>query len=123
MIDASPVRSETPDLRVVPLKFVGVTSSVAKVHGQGQTVTRTTTGTYKTVFADAPGTLITAVASLQATTPAGVKQYTVVRGTYDATNFALSFYIYDSSGNLVDLTALQWLDVIMCFTRAQYLPE
>lgn len=123
MIDASPVRSETPELRVVPLKLVGVTSSVAKIHGQGQTVTRAATGTYKTTFVDAPGTFISATTGLHATVPAGVKQYTVVFGAYDATNFALTFYVYDSSGNLVDLTALQWLCVVMIFTRAQYLPE
>lgn len=98
------------------VRFVGGTAAVTKTHGNGVTVTYTSTGVVTLTWSKPPGTFVGLVGTFQATTPAGVKSYVVVPGAYSAAN-GLTLNMYES-GTLTDLAALEWLTVVVFFKES-----
>ena len=119
MQNAHPKRSliaEAIDHHVI---FVGAGAApVVKVAdtGQGMTVTRNGIGLVTLAWTDDPGMFAGLQANFQATVAAGVKGYTCVAGAYAAKSVQLS--ITSALDALVDLTALQWLNVAITFKRS-----
>lgn len=108
---AASEKSPTADLMDHVISFVGGTAAVTKVAGtaQGVTVTYVSAGLVNLVWKDNPGLFLGALPGLQATVPAGLKQYAVVFGVFNTTTFTLPVNIYNAAGTLTDLAALQWL--------------
>lgn len=107
-----------PGTRAHLIKFVGGAAAVTKVFGEGMAVTYIGTGIVDLDFsgnANNPGTFVGMVATFQATTPSGVKGYTVVPGLWNATTKKLRLNITNASEALADLAAAQWLTCIVIF--------
>lgn len=117
--DAFDTYSGQPSLTSHFVKFVGGTTAVTKVAGTGPgiTVTYIGTGIVDLTFRDNPGTFLGLVATFQATTASGVKGYTVVPGVFNTTTLTVRLNITGASESLVDLAALQWLNVMMFVKR------
>lgn len=106
-----------PGLNVHVVKFVGGTTAVTKVYGQGCSVTYISSGVVDIDWsgnANNPGEFLGMVATFQATTPADVKSYVVVPGAYNSSTKKLRLSMYES-GTLTDLAALEWLTVVAMF--------
>jgi hypothetical protein len=118
--DFYPDRVSEPDLRRTPVRFVGGTTAVTKVLGRGITVTYISTGIVDLVWSsrdDAPGVFcgLEGAPSFQATTASQVKGYTCVPGGYNSTTRTLRLNITNASETLADLTATQWLNLVVQF--------
>ncbi len=118
MEDAFPVRANCPEVVDHHARAVGGTTAVTVVTGTsaGLTWSWVSTGRYRMTWTENPGTFVNATVLFQATTPADVKSFVAVLGAYDATNFRLDIYAYES-GSLADLAALEWLNVTASFRR------
>ena len=118
-LDANPVRSPVPELVLCPVRFVGGSSAVTKVYGEGVTVTYISTGLVDLTFSDAQGTFIGLAGepSFAATTAADVKGHTVVVGVYNTTTNTLRLNITNASEVLHDLAVLEWLTATLLFKR------
>lgn len=118
-LDTNPVRSPATELVICPVRFVGGSSAVTKVFGEGVTVTYISAGIVDLTFSDAQGTFLGLAGepSLAATTAADVKGHTVVAGVYNTTTNTLRLNITNASETLHDLAALEWLTVTLLFKR------
>lgn len=118
-IDTYPVRSAAPELVLCPVRFVGGTTAVTKVFGEGVTVTYIGTGLVDITFSDSQGTFLglAGMPSFSATTAADVKGHTCVPGVYNTTTRALRLNITNASDALHDLAALEWLTLTPMFKR------
>jgi hypothetical protein len=116
-----PLSSE-PTLRSHVVKFVGGTTAVTKVFGNGITVSYISTGIVDLVWTDTPGTYVGFTWGLEALTASGVKGYTVVAGqatnVFNASTKTLRLNITGASESLVDLAASQWLNCIVLFKES-----
>lgn len=93
------------------VRAVGGAAAVTKVTGPGVTVTRTGTGAYSVTFSENVGVVLTAVASLQATTPGDLAGHTVVFAPYNTTTKVLAFVVYNAADAAHDLAALEWVSL------------
>ncbi len=93
------------------IRAVGGSAAVTKVTGPAVAVTRTGSGAYLLTFDENVGTVLTAIASLQATTPGDVAGHTVVFGAYNSTAKTLAFIVYNASDAAHDLAALEWVSL------------
>lgn len=118
-LDANPVRSPVTELVVCPVRFVGGTTAVTKVFGEGVTVTYIGTGLVDLTFGDAQGTYVglAGVPAFEATTAADVKGHTCVAGVYNTTTRTLRLNITNAAEALHDLAALEWLTATLLFKR------
>lgn len=100
------------------IKFVGGTTAVTKVYGQGVTVTYVSTGLVDIAFTENQGTFLGFTGHmLSATTTADIAGYTAAAGTYNASTRTVRVSIYNASDALADLAALQWLTLRATFKR------
>jgi len=108
-------------LYLIRINGAGAANPV-KLEGEGVVVTRpTTAGIYRVQWAENPYQFIGAVATFQATTPAGVARWSCVPSDYDASLFRLQLNIYAADGTtLTDLAAGQKLTVAAYFARTGY---
>lgn len=103
------------------IRFVGGTAAVTKDPdtAPGVTVTYISTGVVDISWAgnaNNPGVFLGLVGApgFQATTPADVKSYVGVPGTYNSSTKKLRLSMYES-GTLTDLAALEWCSVLVAF--------
>jgi hypothetical protein len=75
------------------------------------------TGLYRLTWTPGPGTFINFTAALGAATTGDVKNFSVVRDTYDTTNHQLDVALYNASGTITDLAANCYMDLIVTFTE------
>ncbi len=108
-----PAMASQPELRDHIVKFVGGTTAVTKVHGDGLVTTYIGVGLVDLTWATDPGTFLGFTCCFQATTASALKGYTCVPGVYNATTRTLRLNICgDGAGiapALTNLAALQWL--------------
>ena len=118
-LDTNPVRSPVTELVLCPVRFVGGTTAVTKVFGEGVAVTYIGTGLVDLTFSDAQGTFLGLAGepSFAATTAADVKGHTVVVGVYNTTTNTLRLNITNAAEALHDLAALEWLTATLLFKR------
>ena len=118
-LDTNPVRSPATELVLHPIRFVGGTTAVTKVRGEGATVTYIGTGLVDVTFAEAQGTYVGLVGapSFEATTAADVKGHTCIPGVFNTTTNALRLNITNASEVLHDLAALEWISLTVAFVR------
>lgn len=118
-LDTNPVRSPVTELVLCPVRFVGGSTAVTKVVGDGVAVTYVSTGVVDLTFSDAQGTYVGLAggASFEATTAADVKGHTCVAGVFNTTTNTLRLNITNASETLHDLAALEWLSVTLLFRR------
>lgn len=102
------------------LQFVGGTTAVTKVRGNGMTVAWSATGVVKVTWNENPVNFLGVIGSgFQATTASAVKGYTMTcpnaltAGANGSYSILLS--IWNSLFAAADLTALQWLNVTFAF--------
>ena len=119
MQDTNPVRSPVTELVLCPVRFVGGSTAVTKVSGEGATVTYIGTGLVDVTHDESQGTYVGLIGapSFDATTAADVKGHTCVAGVYSATTRTLRLNITNASEALHDLAALEWLTVTLLFKR------
>jgi len=108
-----------PECRKHIVKFVGGTAAITKVFGKGMTTTYVSTGIVEIAWPDLaskPGAFVGCTGHcFEATTPGDLKGFTVVPGVYNATTKKLRVNIFNSTFNLADLAALNWLTLELCF--------
>lgn len=119
MQDTNPVRSPVTELVLCPVRFVGGSTAVTKVSGEGATVTYIGTGLVDVTHDEAQGTYVGLVGApaFEATTAADVRGHTCVAGVYNATTRTLRLNITNASDALHDLAALEWLTATLLFKR------
>jgi hypothetical protein len=44
-----------------------------------------------------------------------VKNFDIVRESYDSSVYSIQFTLYNASGTATDLAALQWIDILVRF--------
>ena len=114
-------RTNHPELREYVLKFVGGTTAVTKVYGNGMTIAYTATGRVTVTWSAngaRPGTFIGITGfCFQGTTPGDVDLFQLVHEAYSVSARTLVLNMYES-GSLADLAALEWLTVKIAFTEA-----
>ena len=123
MQDAKPKRSLTSEVIDHHISFVGAGAApVAKVAdtGHGMTATRNGVGLVTLAWLDNPGIFMGLQPNFQATVPAGVKGYTCVPGVFSNAGgvYSIQLSITSAAEALVDLAALQWLNVTVTFKRS-----
>lgn len=110
-----------PELREYVLKFVGGTTAVTKVFGEGMTIAYTATGRVTVTWSAnqaPPGTFIGITGfCFQGTTPGDVDLFQLVHEGYSTSARTLVLNMYES-GSLADLAALEWLTCKIAFTVA-----
>jgi hypothetical protein len=118
-LDTNPVRSPVTELVLSPIRFVGGSTAVTKVRGEGATVTYIGTGIVDVTFAESQGTYVglAGMPSFEATTAADVKGHTCVPGVFNTTTNTLRLNITNASDALHDLAALEWLSLTVIFAR------
>ena len=118
-LDGNPVRSPVPELVLRPVRFVGGSTAVTKVFGEGITVTYIGTGLVDLTFAESQGTYVglAGMPAFEATTAADVKGHTCVPGVFNTTTRTLRLNITNASDALHDLAALEWLSTVVMFRR------
>ena len=118
-LDTNPVRSPVSELVLHPIRFVGGSTAVTKVRGEGATVTYIGTGLVDVTFAESQGTYVglAGMPSFEATTAADVKGHTCVPGVFNTTTNTLRLNITNASDALHDLAALEWLSLTVIFAR------
>lgn len=118
-LDGSVVKSPTGEVFLCHVRFVGGTTAVTEVYGDGVTVTYVSTGLVDLTFAESQGTYIglAGAPAFEATTSADVKGHTCVPGVYDATTRTVRLSITNASEALHDLAALEWLSLALLFKR------
>lgn len=107
-----------PEVRSYKLRAVGGTATVStdtNGGGSGITISRTGTGAYRLTWSDNPGVFQGWSCNLGAATPVDLAGHTVIRDTYDATNFILDFVVYNASDAAHDLAALEYADITVDF--------
>lgn len=114
------VQSTEKELVAHHVRLLGATADVSKdtaagAGGYGITPSRTAVGSYKLAWDENPGTFVGWHADLGAATPANLAGHTLVRDTYDATNFELEFAMYDSLFAAHDLAAAEYIDIVVYF--------
>ena len=109
-----------PTLKGHVVRFVGGTAAVTKELGKGITVTYVSTGlvdlTWSANF-EPPGTFVGLAGkpAFQATTPSGIKNFDCAPGVYNTSTRTLRLAIWNASGTLTDLAALQWITLVALF--------
>lgn len=100
------------------VRFVGGSAAVTKQSGGGEgvTVTYVGSGVVNLVFANAPGTFIGAIASVQAATPGNIDTYTVTFDTYDSSTLTLPLTLSEA-GTPTDLDANEYCTCLLFFYR------
>ena len=104
------MRATEPEavLRLVSILGTGA-ADPTEVLGPGVTVTWVSTGRYRFVWAENPGTWVGMFApGFTATTPADLDGFTAVAGVYSASTFTVDVYIYSDTPALANLAALNW---------------
>lgn len=116
--DADPVRSPTPGVQMHVVRFVGGASAVTKQDGGGEgiTVTYVGSGVVNLVWANAPGTFLGGIASVQAATPGDIDTYTVTFDTYDTSTLTLPLTLSEG-GTPTDLAANEYCTCVLFFYR------
>lgn len=115
-LNASPERSTTPDAVTYRIRLTGANgASPANDYAPGCAVTRTGEGAYTITWPEAQGTFVGWRYGFGATTPADLKGYTAVRGTYSTTAFTLAFVVYDSTFAAADIIVAQNMDIEVTF--------
>lgn len=120
MLQKFPAFSTQPNSHEEFIKILGTgAANPTKVEGKGLTITRTGTGAYRVTWAESPGRYLGLKSwSLEATTPADLKNYSVVvDAPFDTTNRRLDFVVYNSGGTATDLAAAQWIALTVAFAR------
>jgi hypothetical protein len=120
MFDTKPKRSASSEVVDHHVSFVGAGAApVVKVAdtGPGMTCTRNGVGLVTLAWTDDPGIFLGLQPNFQATVPAGVKGYTCVPGVYSAATKSIQLSITSAAEALVDLAALQWLNLTISFKR------
>lgn len=112
-------KSAEPELITYEVLGLGASGAVSEVASttSGVALSYVSAGRYRLTWPESPGIFCVALASLQATTPADVKNYSVVTGAYSTTAYTLDIYVYNASGTLTDLAALNWLNGTVKFKR------
>ncbi len=116
--DADPVKSPSPGVQMHVVRFVGGAGAVTKQDGGGEgiTVTYVGSGVVNLVWADAPGTFIGAIASVQASTPGNIDTYTVTFDDYSSSTLTLPLTLSEG-GTPTDLAALEYCTCVVMFYR------
>lgn len=118
-INYNPERSTEPEHVNHVLRFVGGSTAVTKVYGNGMTVAYTTTGQVTITWAENPGNFVGAQFTFLATTASGVKGWTATcpAGPTKQTNgtYTLIVSLWNSTFAAADLAALQWLSAVFFF--------
>lgn len=114
----NPSRSNIPDERVYRTRILGTGAGNPTLEiGAGVTVAWVSTGLYRYTWSQGPGTFIGWLHGPGAATTGDLKGYTFVRDTYDTTNHQIDVAVYNSSNNLADLAATQYLDATFVFAE------
>lgn len=116
--DSFPYRVTQPATEAHVVRFVGGTTAVTKVLGLGLATTYISTGVVDLVWSENPGLYLGLVGapSFDATTPANVKTYVGIPGTWNSTTFTLRLSMYEG-GTLTDLAALEWCSLTPLFKK------
>jgi len=105
-----PILSAEPTELRVPFRMVGTGASApTRQYGKGITITRTGAGVYKLTFSSLPGTFVTVTPSLQAATPADIKNHSLVWDTFDVATMSIEVSLFDASAVAHDLAALEYI--------------
>jgi len=109
-----------PTLKGHVVRFVGGTAAVTKDLGKAITVTYISTGLVDLTWSanvEPPGTFagLAGKPSFQATVPSGIKNFDCAPGVFNTTTRTLRLAIWNASGNLTDLAALQWITLVALF--------
>jgi hypothetical protein len=117
--DAYIQRASEPESVGIKVRMVGTGASApTKVLGQGITITRGGVGNYTMTFSESPGAFETISGlALQASTPANMKQCSVVFGAYSASARTLQLTLWDGAGAARELAASEWLQFTLNFKR------
>jgi hypothetical protein len=119
-LNASYERSPTPESVTYDCRILGTGAADPTLQigaDGGFTVTRTGAGVYRFQLDHNPGKFITCDPMLCATTPSALKQYAVVPGDYDATNFRIDISVFNAAGTATDLAAAQFMHLMLRFAR------
>lgn len=116
-MDMSNSQSSEPGTKVVKISMVGTGASApTKVYGQGVTITRTGAGVYVCTLTEAPGKYaMVSGHAIAATTPANVKNHSIVFGLYSATTKSITVNFFDASAVAHDLAAAEWISFDLVF--------
>lgn len=116
--DFSPGTSSVHNERRYYIRLLGTGASVPTIEvGPGVTISRVSAGLNRLTWTPGPGTFIGFQSSLGAATTSDVKNFSVVRDTYDTTNHQLDIALYNASGTITDLAANCYIDLIVTFTE------
>lgn len=114
----SQLKSQVPESRAHVIKLTGAGASAMTVTSGttlGLSITYVGAGDHKLVWSESPGNFVSAVTQLQAATPSGLKNFSVILKDYDATNKTLEVFIFNGSGTATDLSTAQSLNLTVTF--------
>lgn len=120
-LDSHLPHATEPELHNHPIAFTGAgAGNPTKTVGKGVAITWVSSGRYRLTFVDPPGNLIsTGGPCLQDATPANLKNFSAVFGSFDATGKIVDVYFYNGSGTLTDLTSTNKVAFDLKFKRAE----
>lgn len=116
--DFSPGRSSVHNERRYYIRLLGTGAAVPTIEfGPGITLARISTGLNRITWTPGPGTFVGFTYGLGAATTGDVKNFSVIRDTYDTTNHQLDVALYNASGTITDLAANCYMDLIVTFAE------
>lgn len=118
MQDAYPAKASRPEVVAYDVRGEGGSAAVTQLSGAGVTLTRTGTGAYLLTFKENPGTFVSALSGLQASTPGALAGHTVVFDDYVASTYTLPFVVYNASDAAHDLAADEFVNLCVRFARS-----
>jgi hypothetical protein len=119
-LNASISRSATPEAVTYDCRILGTGAADPTLQigaDAGLVVTRTGAGVYRFQLDHNPGKFLSVDPVLAATTPSALKQYAVVPGDYDTTNFRIDLSVFNAAGTATDLAAAQFMQLVFRFSR------
>lgn len=119
-LDSHVQHAVEPELHAHPVTFTGAgAANPTKNFGKGIAVTWVSSGRYRLTFVDAPGNLVCPGGpNWQDATPANLKNFSAVLGSFDSTGKIVDIFIYNSAGTLTDLTSTNIVSFDLQFKRA-----